>query len=261
MGIGSNVARQIAGAAVSSFGFSLGRDIYKGTKKTKENGGFFIAIFAIVAFCLAGAFFSGLWFFRNYRDANTGFFARLGALTVFALTVVVGIVPLFFAASVADYPWIKSQFPVGFVLPHVFYELEYYARMPWEILLPGTEKSSITVPYGQPFDVQHVIAFKWGVTLLLVGLGALVGIGQRPARSAFWKTERKNQEFLSSVGLTDRPEGQMADADGNVYRIQSQSRDRIELFAIGRRNKRGYIGLDGNGCMTSWSGLVTAGKA
>ena len=69
-----DVGRILTGSVVAGFGLSAGRDLYREAKKN-----FFLALIAI---CLIGIFFSGIWLARQYETIPGAVFARLGALIV-----------------------------------------------------------------------------------------------------------------------------------------------------------------------------------
>ena len=95
-----------------------------------------------------------------------------------------------------------------------------------------------------------------GITLGITMLGVSRGKQERATRQRLWETEAHNEEFMEGQGFREFDDGTLADAEGNRYRIQGTYGDTIELFAIGRRNRRGYLRLDEQGRIVEWTGLT-----
>ena len=91
------------------------------------------------------------------------------------------------------------------------------------------------------------------VSIFMIGL--LVGFIQRRKRKQAWVSEIRNEEFLKENGFQSQ-DGFIFGPNGQKYRIENQTPKHIELFAVGRRSRRGFLRLDENGTITSWSGMV-----
>lgn len=255
MALGSDVARQIGGAAVAAFGFSLGGEVYKSTRKNQGKLVFGLIVVTVIAVTVFGVFYAGLWLFRNYRDMESAILGRLGAILALLASAVGGIFPLLvLSMGLVEIPLVRNYFPEGMPLPGILYDLEYAVRWLWDGL--GSE-NIFRGEYGAQYDMSHVLMMKWLVILTALSLGSLVGLSQRGKRAAFWAAEDHNKDFLSKTGISEKDNGQLVDSFGNIFRVESQTTREIELFAVGRRNRRAYISLDGAGKMTDWSGLVS----
>jgi len=66
----------IAGSALSGFGFAIGRDVYRRTRRNWP--------IVVILACLVGVLFSAIWIFRNYRTLPESIFRRTGALLLLA---------------------------------------------------------------------------------------------------------------------------------------------------------------------------------
>ncbi len=75
----------LGGSAIAGFGFSFGRDIYRGTKKNKDS--IFMLLVALAA--MVGTYLSGLWITRNYQTVAGSVFKRIGALIIFVPSFVI----------------------------------------------------------------------------------------------------------------------------------------------------------------------------
>lgn len=110
--------------------------------------------------------------------------------------------------------------------------------------------------------LQGIFVIASGPTgAIFVGIflvGGLLGFSQRGKRKRIWSAEESNSTFLSEVGLDfDKESGHAFDKSGNKYRIEGISENRVVLFAVGRKNKRGFITIDKDGRYLDWSGLVS----
>lgn len=65
-----------------------------------------------------------------------------------------------------------------------------------------------------------------------------------------------NEQKLKQFGLIELGDNRFEDNQGQQYRLEAILRDRVELFALGRRNKRAYIFTDNEGAFTGWTGLI-----
>lgn len=220
----------LAGSALAGFGLSFGRDVYRKAKK-------YWPLVAILL-CVLGAFFSGLWLFRNYRTILGSIFKKLGASIVLIASCIV----LHLSLMLLD------------------------AILPITLLLFDGLSQAVTsiVPDLHPVlaipEILRIVVFQ-GIAF---AIGAIVGVSHRRKRKAAWIAEDHNIAFLADHGL----EVVDADDDGNL-RLRSSSEEvgyrltndlsitrELEFLALGRRNKRAYMKYDEIGRYTAWSGLV-----
>jgi hypothetical protein len=166
--------------------------------------------------------------------------------------VAIGGLPLSFISAVTA-GLSTSIIPHDTVIPDWLYPIEFWTMLPWRAILDDWTAES----YGSELFPGIVVISKWINIAILFLIGAFFGYRQRLRRSRAWEAEDHNQKFMHQVGLSEHENGELTDTQGNKYRVQYKSKDCVELFAIGRRNRRGYLTLDSDGKMTEWSGLVT----
>lgn len=96
---------------------------------------------------------------------------------------------------------------------------------------------------------------------LTLAVGALLGFAswRREARDEL--TLAHNATFMHANGLGVAEDGTLVDGEGNAYRVESRSPERIVLLALHRRNMRARIDFDDQGRMTAWSGIHKKGQA
>ena len=225
MSIVSLAPRIIAGSALAGFGLSLGRDVYKGTKK---NIGMII-LFFLVAFIVMGQYSSSVWLFRNYKTLAGSIFKKFFALIAFVFFYIAIASSLFVIEGVVNETNTLDSYSYDLILDH------FVSSIGEGTLL------------GIFFLLQN----------LLVLIGFLVGFFQRKKRRLAWDAEKHNISFFISNGLESLDEKNIRDADGNRYRLKNMFANEIEFIAEGRRNKRAYIKYDRTGKYTNWSGLVS----
>ena len=107
------------------------------------------------------------------------------------------------------------------------------------------------------------------VTFLSIGgaavagatVGVLVGLIQRPKRRRRHAVAVRNEQFLESYGIRETGEAETThfDADGNALRLMERTPNSIVFMAVGKRNKRAYIGLTNEGEMINYTGVVPLG--
>ncbi len=116
-------------------------------------------------------------------------------------------------------------------------------------------------PANSKSDQDVLDAGNLAVRLYAVvfGLGLFVGNQQRREVANLDAIVSHNAAFFDQHGLDLSDDGILSDAEGNTYRMENRSSERLELLALHRRNMRGYIDMDGGGKMLRWSGLVRRG--
>ena len=225
MSIVSLAPKIVAGSSFAGFGLSLGRDVYK---ETKKNIGLII-LFFLVLFLIIGQYSSSVWLFRNYRTLAGTIFKKFFALIAFMFFYIIITNILLIIEGT---PEIINALETGLfdpVLVHLFSSL-------------GTSSF-----LGISFLLQN----------LLILVGFFVGYFQRKKRRLAWEAEKHNIAFFISNGLELLDEKNVRDADGNRYRLKNMFANEIEFIAEGRRNKRGYIKYDKTGKYIDWSGMVS----
>ena len=211
----------VAGSAISGFGFAIGRDVYRQTKK-------YWPVMVILA-CLVGVYYAGVWLFRNYRTAAGTIFKKLGALIVLVTSCII----IYATARVA----------IGLVSPEI-------ALMDMNGLRADPAAQSI---------VRWVTIAQ--ITLFLLGalVGMRHRGRRRLAWEAETHNEAfLSEQGLEVVGGEDDDGLRLRDhAQGVGYRLMDNLTvaGELEFMALGRRNKRGYMHYDETGKYTAWSGL------
>lgn len=211
----------VAGSAISGFGFAVGRDVYRQTKK-------YWPVMVILA-CLVGVYYAGVWLFRNYRTAAGTIFKKLGALIVLVTSCVI--------------IYATTRVAIGFVSPEI-------ALMDIEGLRADPAAQSI---------VRWVTIAQ--VTLFLLGAIVGIRHRQRRRlawEAEEHNTAFLNDQGLEVVGGEDDDGLRLRDhAQGVGYRLMDNLTvaGELEFMALGRRNKRGYMHYDETGKYIAWSGL------
>lgn len=241
----------VAGAALAGFGFSLGRDVYSGTKKKAGYGGIWTPIvIVIVALPLVLSYLSGLLLFRGHKTAADRFTYFVIGIASFVGAVTLGALPLLIAAIIVLAPFIEPS--AASPIPNFLVFLEDKANAFWIEFL----QSAFPKFKGVTADHGAVALVKWLIPCCIFLVGALVGLRQRSRRVNAWAAQSHNEVFLREVGLTEKENGEFEDGRGNAYRFEYRGQNYLELLALGRRNKRGYLHFDETGKFIAWSGLV-----
>lgn len=100
------------------------------------------------------------------------------------------------------------------------------------------------------------VAFIVGSASLVLGL--VVGLLQRPSRRRKFAIAASNEAFLEKMGFIETGEEEIThyDGSGNPLRLLERTKDTMVFIAVGRRNRRAYIKLEGGGLMTGYSGVI-----
>ncbi|RUO63253.1 hypothetical protein SAMN06297229_2289 [Pseudidiomarina planktonica] len=255
MKLSSAVPKTIAGAAMAGIGLSLGRDIYK---SSKNSGGFLLAVAIFVA-ALWLYVQSWTWLFRNYRSPVGSILVRIFSIP----TLVIGLILTSFSLSVIAALVVDFMSNMDAAEPLILYTILVWSSdhivLPlYNSLVPYTELNQVEAL----LDKNASIGYKWIVSITIWGLlifavlGIKRGISQRKSRALAWEAEEHNQAFMDEIGLSEISNNQFIDDDGNRYRLENEFRGMIELFPIGRRNRRAYIEFDENGKFINWSGII-----
>lgn len=240
-----------------SFGFSLGRDVYSTGKKAAKKTAFGIVLLFIAAISLVATFFCAQFLSRNYRTIPEMLAWRLGAILALVAALVIGFFPLGTIFSIlAD----VVGPPLGYTpstsiraIPSTFLHLEAGIEHVYRLAF-GIDGPIERYQYE---DEGLSVSMKWTVTAIVFLLGLGKGFAQRRKRRLAWDAERHNETFMRNAGLLENDDGIIIDSEGNRFRAEKSSFHQIELFAIGRRNKRAYLLHDENGKITEWTGLVS----
>lgn len=112
--------------------------------------------------------------------------------------------------------------------------------------------------HGGPPPWDWILSAAASVTAVMWCVGLLWGAIQRPARLKMFGIRRTNEEFLESQGFraTDGDDITHFDPDGQPLRFIEAHRDRLVFMVVGKRGKRSFIDLDGEGRMVSYSGII-----
>lgn len=107
-------------------------------------------------------------------------------------------------------------------------------------------------------DVSNLVARIYA--FIFIG-GIVSGLQQRSSVNREMAVLAHNEAFMIKNDLDVSSDGILIDSEGNTFRPENRSQNRVELVALHRRNMRGYIDMDKDGRMTEWSGLVRRGTA
>lgn len=216
MSLVKSVSKGVFGSAVAGFGLSLGRDLYKGGKKSNDSTPIILVIIVILIGIYI-SFVSGLWLGRNYKNIIFSIFMKLLSLVMIAAI---------------------TFFWIGF----------------WNT--DSNMVDNVQTMRDVPFS-EFSKSWVFWVPFILFILGLLIGFMQRAKRKKAWVAEEFNEKYLKSLGLSELENGELVDKSGQRFRIDSQTKNKITLFAIKRRNKRAFISLGEDGKMNSYSGMVS----
>ncbi|KQZ92777.1 hypothetical protein ASD64_19200 [Mesorhizobium sp. Root157] len=113
----------------------------------------------------------------------------------------------------------------------------------------------------EPFALAIITIVGSGLAAALIG--AIVGLGQRPSTQRRYKIAMANEEFLDRLGIRETGEIEIShiDGQGNALRLIERTANSIVFMAVGKRNKRAYIGLSPQGEMQSYTGVVALGSS
>lgn len=262
----NKIPQIIGGSALAGFGLSFGRDVYRSAKKSA--GAILLVIIAVVMIFLPRQ--SVILLVRNYRSNAEAFLYRIGAVVMYvAIAPISFFILSYFLSLIFLIPFLfPSIDTTNKVLPLIITTLyanpiSEYLFLTWVVTVDGLGSMAESMRTDLEDGGNENLRWAWGMSLagpvflLLLISGYRAGKRHRKIREAAWAAERHNKAFLSSVGLQELANEQFKDSEGNLYRLENEFEDRIELFAIGRRNRRGYLHFDETGKFTEWSGLVT----
>lgn len=142
-----DVGRILSGGVVAGFGLSAGRDLYREAKKN--------LLYALIALCLIGIFFSGIWLARQYETIPGAVFARLGALIV--LIGSFSVVQISLVVLLGLFGMVGGSF------------IEVSSIETWQDVVAVLAAYSMTTPIGYMFDYWwHNISYIEGHAAMLV---------------------------------------------------------------------------------------------
>lgn len=234
-----DVTKRVFGSAVSGFGFSLGRDTYRGTKNNAGGILFYLVILSAVFIFIGGCFCAGLFFTRNYKGLLETLVMKIIGIT---MLVLVGLLPSLYLIN-SDQPNIIGSLIVESNFQIVF----FIASIPlflMNVFLPSPEEGT-TLLNNTEFIIVGV----------LFTFGMIVGFLQRAKRKIAWAVEEHNEQFLINHGIIETDADHIEDSSGQKFRLDAISTKYIEFFPIGRRGKRARIGIDENGRFQEWTGV------
>lgn len=256
MVVTARIPTMLAGSAMTAFGFGVGKDAYRAAKKS---------IVHILGFFLIGGVVlisrqSMVWFFRNYRSVIDGIVVRAFSLVAFLFGSVItwGFFALIIDAFLLDLMPEKARQPI--LASYWFFEAIIIG-----VLAQADQIFDVSMSAGIVTDsgldiMERTRLIIASSGLCLAGLivnGVSVGIKDRGKRRIAWRAEEHNKKFLEEQGLVEVSEGQFKDREGNAFRLENVYPGIIGLFAVRRRNKRGYISFDADGVFYKWTGLVS----
>ncbi|MEZ0003230.1 hypothetical protein [Sinorhizobium fredii] len=216
----SGAAATVGKTAVAGYGLSMGHDLWKATKKGKDG----ISIILVVVGSLVLPVLGGRELVRGHDRgfAGTIFKTILGSVLLTA---------------------------VGFALT-------WFAFFILIGILAGSSDDNGTANIFASW--QAVLWLATWVTGTMWCIGLLWGAIQRPSRLKRIGLHRANERFLETQGFrtTDGDDITHFDPHGQPLRFIEAHSDRLVFMAVGKRGKRGYINLDAEGRMVSYSGVV-----
>ena len=224
--MGSQLARATAstvfGSAVAGYGFAIGRDAWRHTKKN-------MVVLLILAVLLCGVcvpFFAARGLVRHHQRGFLGtlFVTILGNCLLWCVGVgILCVTSVFIQTGFSSQPYGSTDMQMG------------HARLPMDIF---------------PLFILGVV----GITVT----GLLVGLWQRPKRKRAFTIALDNDQFLANHGIQETGGHDIThvDDEGNNLRLMEINTMYIVFMAVGRRNRRAYIHLDHNGRMVEYTGVV-----
>jgi hypothetical protein len=224
--MGSQLARETAytifGSAVAGYGFAIGRDAWRHTKKN----GVILLILAVLLCGLCAPFFAARGLVRYHQRG----FLRTLLVSILgnALLWCVGVSILF--------------------MTFVFLEALFSAQPSSSSAMQGGHGP---VPLG--FFPLFILAV---VCITLAGF--LVGLWQRSKRQRAFTIALDNDRLLARHGIQETGGHDIThvDDEGNNLRLMEINKMYIVFMAVGRRNRRAYIRLDREGRMVEYTGVV-----
>lgn len=261
MKLSNLIVKTIFGAALAGVGFSVGKDLYATGAKNPNTRVLILALVVAIA-AVFGLFWSGLTFFRNYRNMFVGVWMRCCAIVVYfasfyfatiGLSILIGLGLASLSSDNADI--LRLILPIDFVNQTVEIRSYVFQFIYGAVNVPFDQTRSALDANG--LSNSYYIWFGNFAADLIFLSGIFVGWRQRIQRNTAWQIEKANEEFISENQIEVLDDLNIVDADGNRYRMENVFQDRIEWFALGKRMKRAYLDFDHEGRYTHWSGLVS----
>ena len=220
--LAASISEAVFGTAVAGFGFSLGKDVYRGFKKYWQ--------VLVITLAVTGAvILPVLAFSRLLRWYPISWWRwMLTKLLWWLIVSMVGLVLILVSLSlnISLFPDLKNQLP--------------------DLSLNTQE---------QVVGAYSVIV--WGVLSLV---GFCDGLMRRRSRKLAYELEVYNQTFLNENGIREISGADSythVDANAEKLRLTNIGKDTAEFFVVGRRNKRAYLTIGDNGKFVSYSGVVS----
>ena len=249
-------------SALSGFGLSFGRDIYRKFGKYK----WVIVAIMVVVLCIFMVYTLGVWISRNQKNL---FYSVVTKIFSISLLPIFGGISSACLVAIFGFPdSIMKDMDQGsyYFLPISNSLREYYILVFGNIFQPiidvlntyypltGTDKNLYKDLLGLGTKSTYVFLTNF-IVLGVFLLGLFKGFSQRSRRKWAWKSEKHNHKFLETNGISEIGEN-YRDSDYQEYRLENIGGDLIELFPEGTRGKRAYIKFDKHGCFTDWSGMI-----
>ena len=252
-------------SALSGFGLSFGRDIYRKFGKYK----WVIVAIMVVVLCIFMVYTLGVWISRNQKNL---FYSVVTKIFSISLLPIFGGISSACLVAIFGFPdAIMKDMDQGsyYFLPISNSLREYYILVFGNIFQPiidvlntyypltGTDKNLYKDLLGLGTKSTYVFLTNF-IVLGIFLLGLFKGLSQRNQRKWAWKSEKHNHKFLERNGISEIGDN-YRDSDYQDYRLESIRGDIIELFPEGTRGKRAYIKFDNHGMFTDWSGMIKQG--
>lgn len=267
----------IGGSAVAGFGFSFGRDLYRGAKKNKQS----IIILLVAVASIAGTYASGLWLARNYRTVAESIFKRIGALAIcipsFAITAcVIGLLSALILSITNTNIDLSRIGPIELTIDSsesilanessAMTAAKREAETQEDHSGASTTNASTLTPLIDFKDDGRIVMSQntfFGIcgSISVFAIGLVIGFGQRARRCNLWESEEANKAFLQKHGLRETNDGMLNDNHtGQAFRIDEATSALITLFPQGTRGKRAYILIDDDGKFVEYTGIRKMGS-
>ena len=257
MGLVGATTKHVFSSAVSGFGLSFGRDIYRKTVKHKWK------ILAVIIFLVSIGivFYLGVWIARNQKNFFYSLFSKVISIALLPLFGAIASICLAVISMAPDLFLGGQSQPYVLSLSNNFRELNILVFGFVIDALNFLDLTNIIQFFDEGLKLQSSYFFLTNFLVICIFvLGILRGLSQRSKRNLSWKVEKHNEKFLETNGITEIGDNKYRDSDHQEYRFEKFSGNTIELFPEGTRGKRGYIRFNEQGFFNDWSGMITVGE-
>ena len=258
MSLIKTTTNHVFSAALSGFGLSLGRDIYR---KAGKNKGVIIGII-IVVLCMFMVYSIGVWIARNQKNLFFSLIAKIFSISLLPIFGAISSVCFVLILGTPDaiFKEIGQGDPFFLGISNSLREYHdlvfgYFIQLIFEVLINFSPEFDEIGKEIQNSKSSYMYLSNFLVLCIFL-LGLYRGSSQRRERKNAWESEKHNHKFLDANGISEIGD-KYRDSDYQEYRFESIGQDVIELFPEGTRGKRAYIKFDKNGFFTDWSGLIT----